>query len=79
MRIIAGTVVRESVLPNRDVNILLNIINNGNSSLASMPLTGRGLCFCGVGFDIKDLALFKFMRKKERLQVLSDNEVGEET
>ena len=98
VRIIAGTVIRESVLENRNEEILLDICNGVNykynnemndqareggvhsdidtSKMASVAIMGEGLCFCGVGFDLKELALYKMIPKREREIIMARNDLG---
>merc|ERR1711871_638188 len=98
VRIIAATAIRESVLENRNEEILLDICNgnysinrndgcdkmreedvalNGDvNKLASVAIMGEGLCFCGVGFDLKELALYKMIPKREREAVMARDDLG---
>jgi hypothetical protein len=41
-------------------------------ALASLPLPGDGLALCGVGFDLRELAMYKFMSKAAREAVLEE-------
>ena len=60
-----GEVREEDVALNGDVN-----------KLASVAIMGEGLCFCGVGFDLKELALYKMIPKREREAVMARDDLG---
>jgi hypothetical protein len=66
-----STAARESILPEgiRNENIMLDICATRDRSRASSALPGRALCFAGVGYDARDLAIYKFMPKVQ-LQAL---------
>ena len=78
VRIIAGTVIRESTLENRNEEILLDICNGtfDMNRMASVAIMGEGLCFCGVGFDLKDLALYKMIPKREKEAIMARDDLG---
>lgn len=44
-------------------------------SKASVSVPGGALCFAGVGYDPLDLALYKFMPKKNQDLILAENDV----
>ena len=46
------------------------------SKMASVAIMGEGLCFCGVGFDLKELALYKMIPKREREAVMARDDLG---
>ena len=71
VRIMAATVLRESVLENRNDDVLVDICNGDARRTPSVAIMGDGLCFCGVGYDLKDLALYKMIPKKERELVMA--------
>lgn len=54
----------------RNENVLVDICNSNNRRLASVPLPSESLCLAGVGYDALDLALYKYMPKSKRIDVL---------
>jgi len=84
VRIIVATAVRDAALtsnskPDRNPcssdSLLEDICLRGDRSLASSPVRGDGLCLAGVGYDCRDLALYKFMPKRAREEVLRDGSI----
>jgi len=55
VRIIISTVIRESFLDKKDrrSNILLNCCASGSRHNAALPINGKGLSLCGVGYTIE--------------------------
>jgi hypothetical protein len=46
-----------------------------NRSMAAAALPGEALCFAGVGYDSLDLALMKFMSKKNMKLITDQNDM----
>lgn len=44
-------------------------------SMAAAALPGEALCFAGVGYDSLDLALMKFMSKKNMQLIRNENDM----
>lgn len=66
VRILVSTAIRESIAEFRtttEENVLIDICNAEDRTRVAWALPPDGLCFAGVGYDIDDLALYKFMKK----------------
>jgi len=76
VRIIVATTARESVRPpdERRVSILEDICLSRDRTQASVSVPGEALCFCGVGYDAQDLAIFKFMKKAQMEAILAERD-----
>jgi len=80
VRIIVATAVREAVKDpdrvTRNENLLVDICQEGKRHLAASPVRGDGLCLAGVGYDCKDLAIYKFMPKRAREEIEQQDALG---
>jgi len=63
VRVLVATVIREAVMRERerDEDVLLKICDTRTRDRASYSLSGVGLCLCGVGYDINDLSIDRFI------------------
>ena len=70
------TATGESVLPEdvRNENVMLNICASRDRTRASTAVPGHALCFAGVGYDERDMAIYKFMRKVKLQELLEEFE-----
>ena len=76
VRVLVATSARESVLPldQRNEQLLMEICASRDRSKAAVPVPGEALCFCGVGYDSADMAIYKYMKKMAYMQILAENQ-----
>lgn len=74
VRILVGTLVRESQYANEDRNekLLLDICLSKDRTKTTVALPGEALCLAGVGYDHNDLAIYKFMPKLKYNEVMKE-------
>jgi tRNA U38,U39,U40 pseudouridine synthase TruA len=74
VRVLVATATRESVLPDgeRNVDLLMEICKSRDRTKTSVPLPGEALCFCGVGYDAHDMAIYKYMKKAAMEAVMAE-------
>lgn len=74
VRVLVATATRESVRPENERNedILMDICKSRDRTQASVPLPGEALCFCGVGYDAHDMAIYKYMKKAALETILAE-------
>ena len=72
VRILVGTIARESHIPveERNVNLLLDICLSKDRSHSTVALPGEALCLAGVGYNEDDLCIYKFMPKIKYNEVM---------
>jgi len=80
VRILTATAIREAIKSEeeRNVNILGEICLSGDRSRAARALPGPPLCLAGVGYDADDMAIYKFMPKKEYNARMSERSASSE-
>ena len=76
VRVLVATAARESVrqLDQRNERLLLDICASRDRSKAAVPVPGEALCFCGVGYDAQDLAIYKYMKKAAYEKIIAEND-----
>lgn len=53
-----------------DDEVLVDIARSRNRSRASYDVPGLGLAICGVGYDVRELAVNRHMKKSEKERIL---------
>jgi tRNA U38,U39,U40 pseudouridine synthase TruA len=68
VRLLVATAVREALqvpVAERDIDCIQKICIANDRTLRAMPFPGSGLCFSGVGFDMRQLSFWKQQKKRD--------------
>ena len=67
--------MREAALEHENDDILVDIARSRERARASYDVPGVGLAMCGVGYDMKELAVNRHMKKCDKAKILNGEDV----